>query len=56
MCSLEHFHETSGLDEEDSNEIWAIPPEKAMHLASVIYGLDSHRYWLCHADCFSATA
>ena len=43
MCSLEHFHETSGLDEEDSNEIWAIPPEKAMHLASVIYGLDSHR-------------
>jgi hypothetical protein len=50
MCSLEHFHETSGLDEE------AIPPEKAMHLASVIYGLDSHRYWLCHADCFSATA
>jgi hypothetical protein len=37
-------------DEEDSNEVWAILPEKAMHVASVTYGLDSHRYWLCHAD------
>jgi hypothetical protein len=42
-------------DEEEGNEVLAILPEKAMHLASVIFCLGSLLQWLCDSDFITTT-